>query len=152
VWHHILHVALPILGAVACILFGWLVGHLWRKQYKGALALRQKLEASARSAASATAFATASGNRVDIHVGSHDVGASSDVVSDGSLFLPSSLRGWDRARLAPGAAALTDGHNDVPGESVELYRPTALSRLLFGGKHPVSRGVPAVERGTESGE
>lgn len=133
--------------ALLTLICGVLIGRRWRREYRGALATRLRLEQAARSSASASAVAQASGNvvRVDIGRGDHELRGR-------ELYVPRSLRaGFDR--WAPGGAeALGDGDELALPESVDDYRPTLASRVLFGSGGAVPRRLDLRGRGSESSE
>lgn len=147
-WGHVLHDSLWVLVVAGVLAAGFLIGRRWRREYRDALALRFRLEQAAKSSASATAQAL--GNRVDIRI--NDRAASGDFDGSGGLLVPRAVRNRDWVGVAPGEASLIDGDDGVLSEPVESYRPTALSRVLFGSQRALSRGVSSGERGEKGGE
>lgn len=138
-----------IVGGVAVLVLigGVLIGRMWRRQYRSALAYRMRLEQAAKSSASASAGAQASGNVVDIHFGSRRVGHG-----DGELILPASVRaGFDRG-LARGSEALSGGDDAGVPVAVGEYRAPFAGRLLFGARGALPRGVDSGGGGAEGGE
>jgi hypothetical protein len=136
---------------IGCMLlatiFGVLLGRVWRRQYKAAMAHRFDLEQ--RAASTASASAQASGNVVDIHVNS-EYGRES--VGRGEFYLPDSVRAGLDWRAARRTEEVASGHVSSLPVAVDDYRPTAASRLLFGSGRALSRRDDFRERGDARGE
>lgn len=142
--HRFLEIALPIAGALVVLGLGFLAGRKWRRDYKSALDQWQRLESAAKASAQATA--SAHGNQVQINVdsGRELNGGSRD------FWLPAAVRpGLDRGS-SDRAEALTRGDDGVVYQPDGLYRPTRISRVLFGSGRSDSGGDVGRESGPSS--
>lgn len=135
-WHAVTHVALPVLWSLAAIALGVLLGRRWRRELREALNYRQSLENRNAASSTSTATAQASGNVVNLHVGGQH-----DELTDGRgvIYLPPAVRSEFDSRRLDRPEALSSGDLVSVPEPVAEYRPTALSRIVFGSGHRSTR-------------